>query len=229
MYSGPSFFLNTLPVAFKSLAHWISEAVEHTKTETVRSYLTGLQSHYVDLGLTTTVFEDERIKRILRGSLRIHGAAPIRRRAEITKDILTRIVQTLGCHYDDVNLRAAFTTAFAAFLRAGELTWDSWNPTTSPLTLLSRGSITFVDQGVLLHLPTSKTDQFRIHYLPLETPSARFVRSEHYSSAIPNHRQTRFSLHPAAPLTRNGSRTNDILWSLLPLWCSQHCRCSRNP
>ena len=136
--------------------------------KTVRSYLTGLQSHHIDLGLPTTVFGDEQIKRILRGSLRIHGAAPIRPRAEITKDILTRIIRTLGYHYDDVNIRAAFTTAFAAFLRAGELTWDSWNPATSPLTSLSRGSIKFVDQGVLLHLPMSKTDQFRVgHDIPL--------------------------------------------------------------
>ena len=136
--------------------------------ETVRSYLTGLQSHHVDLGLRTTVFRDERIKQILQGSLRIHGAAPIRPHAEITKDILTCIIHTLGHHYDDTKLRVAFTTAFAAFLRAGELTWDSWNPTTSPLISLSRGSIKFVDQGVLLHLPMSKTDQFRIsHDIPL--------------------------------------------------------------
>jgi hypothetical protein len=142
--------------------------------KTVRSYLTGLQSHHVDLGLLTTVFGDERIKRILRGSLRIHGAAPIRPRAEITKDILTSIVRTLGYHYDDVNLRAAFTTAFAAFLWVGELTWDSWNPVTSPLTSLSRGSIKFVNQGVLLHLHMSKTDQFRVgHDIPL-SPSGDF-------------------------------------------------------
>ena len=159
------------------MAHWISEAVETTKTETVRSYLTGLRSHHVDLGLPTAVFGDERIKRILHGSLRIHGAAPIRPRAEITKDILTRIVRTLGYHYDDVNLRAAFTTAFSAFLRAGELTWDSWNPATSPLTSLSRGSIKFVNQGVLLHLPMSKTDQFRVGYdIPL-SPSEDFCCS----------------------------------------------------
>jgi hypothetical protein len=46
-------------VTFNSLSHWISEAVKYTKTETVRSYLTGLHSHHVDRGLPTTVFEDE--------------------------------------------------------------------------------------------------------------------------------------------------------------------------
>jgi hypothetical protein len=50
---------NPLPVTFNSLSYWISEAVEYTKTETVRSYLTGLRSHHVDRGLPTTVFKDE--------------------------------------------------------------------------------------------------------------------------------------------------------------------------
>jgi integrase len=145
--------------------------VEHTKPETVRSYLTGLRSHYIDHRLPTTVFEDERIKRILRGSLRKFRATPIRPRAEITKDILERIIRTLGYHYDDTNIRAAFTTAFAGFLRAGELTWESWDPATSPLSLLSRGSVKFVDQGILLHLPKSKTDQFRIGHDILLSPS----------------------------------------------------------
>ena len=63
--------------------------------------------------------------------------------------------------FDQVNLHAAFTVAFAAFLRAGELTWSKWNPD-SHATHLSRGSITFLenDTGVILHLSRSKTDPF---------------------------------------------------------------------
>src|SRR5579859_6404942 len=46
------------------------------------------------------------------------------------------------------------------------------------------------------------------HYLPLGTPAAPFVPSEHYLNVTPNRQRTRFSQHPAAPLTRNGSQTN---------------------
>ncbi len=51
--------------------------------------------------------------------------------------------------------------------------------------------------------PISSESVKTFHYLPLGTPAVPFVHSEYYSSAIPNHRRTRFSLHPAAPLTRN--------------------------
>jgi hypothetical protein len=46
------------------------------------------------------------------------------------------------------------------------------------------------------------------HYLPFGTPAAPFVHSEHYLSIIPDHGRTHSFQHPAAPSTRNGSRTN---------------------
>jgi hypothetical protein len=64
--------------------------------------------------------------------------------------------------HDDVNLKAAFTVAFAAFLRPAEFTWDEWNPLSSPLLSVSRGSVSFTEQGALLVLPRSKTDQFGV-------------------------------------------------------------------
>jgi hypothetical protein len=80
---------------------------------------------------------------------------------DITKTILSQLVAQLNDTYDDINLYAAFCTAFAAFLRLGEFTWDSWSAE-SHLTSISRGSITFtIDGNVLLHLPVSKTDPYR--------------------------------------------------------------------
>jgi len=50
--------------------------------------------------------------------------------------------------------------AFAAFLRCGEFTWDSWT-TNSYLFHLSRSSVQFQPDFVTLHLPSSKTDPYR--------------------------------------------------------------------
>ena len=55
----------------------------------------------------------------------------------------------------------AFCVAFAGFLRVSEFTWDIWAER-SHLTNLSRASVQFMaHNNVLLHLPASKTDQFR--------------------------------------------------------------------
>jgi hypothetical protein len=42
----------------------------------------------------------------------------------------------------------------------GEFTWSSWDHQ-SFIHHLSRGSVQFVNEGVILHLPASKTDPFR--------------------------------------------------------------------
>ena len=128
---------------------------------TAQSYLSALRSHHVDLRLPTTVFDDETLKRIIRGAKRQYGISSIRHRKEITKDILISILAHLRNTHDDINIRAAFCTAFAAFLRLGEFAWDTWT-SQSHLIQLSRGSIQFTSDGnALLHLPASKTDQFR--------------------------------------------------------------------
>jgi hypothetical protein len=61
--------------------------------------------------------------------------------------------------FNGLNIYAAFCIAFAGFFRAGELTWDQWN-NVSPRTQISHGSVKFTADGAIVHLPTSKTDQF---------------------------------------------------------------------
>ena len=66
-----------------------------------------------------------RISCIFRGALRIHGTKPVRKRTEITKDILLAAIATFdSTTFDDLNLHTAFCVAFAAFLRPSEVTWD---------------------------------------------------------------------------------------------------------
>jgi hypothetical protein len=47
------------------------------------------------------------------------------------------------------------------FLRSGDVTWDTWSPT-SHLTHLAPNHISFHHSFVTLTLPASKTDQFRV-------------------------------------------------------------------
>jgi hypothetical protein len=169
---------------------------------------------------------------------------PIRPHAEITKDILTQILCTLGHFHDDINLRAAFTTAFSAFLHPGEFTWDSWNPT-SHLFQLSRGSVKFTDKGILLHLPKSKTDQFRSgHDIPL-SPSgdsccpvrALHTLLDHYprpptdplfSTSCGPFNKKWFMDKLMEALLKAGLDPMTYSRSLLSSWGSQHRCCSRN-
>ena len=128
---------------------------------TAQAYLTGVHNYHVDCGLDLSIFNDERIKRIIKGAKRKTGTAPSRLRKEITKDILLSILPYINKDtHDDLNIYAAFCTAFAAFLRCGEFTWDSWK-SDSHLFYLSRGSIQFQLDSVTLHLPSSKTNPYR--------------------------------------------------------------------
>src|SRR5579859_4221235 len=153
-------FYPTFPVQFEALAQFIALTAAETSTQTARSYVTRLRSYHVDHGYSTELFNDERIQRILRGAARKYGNKPKRERLAITKEILQAIVLNLRGTHDDINLRAAFCTAFAAFLRMAEFTWSCWNDK-SFLQHLSRGSVQFLGDKVILTLPASKSDPFR--------------------------------------------------------------------
>jgi len=93
-----------------------------TSTMTAQSYLSALRSHHVDLGLPTTVFEDERLRGIIHGAKWQYDTSSVWDRKVITKEILVFIVTHLCNTHDDINIRAAFCTTFTAFLRVGEFT-----------------------------------------------------------------------------------------------------------
>ena len=125
-----------------------------------QSYLAGVRNHHIDRGYDISIFNDERFKRIIKGAKHVIGTVPPHPWKEITKDILLTILPHLNRNtFDDLNIFTAFCTTFAAFLRCGEFTWDSWNPD-SHLFHLSRHSVQFLDNYVTLHLPSSKTDPY---------------------------------------------------------------------
>ena len=68
--------------------------------------------------------------------------------------------------YEDIVLRAAFTLAFAGFLRVGEFTYRGTDLELGPAFsnwFLTKGSIRFIARGQHMEvtLPASKTDPFR--------------------------------------------------------------------
>lgn len=90
-----------------------------------------------------------------------------RTRTPLTRPFLLRILNCLPLtDYDDVVLKAAFTLAFAGFLRVGEFTYKQGDKELEPTFrnwFLTKGCIKTRASGRYMEvtLPASKTDPFR--------------------------------------------------------------------
>jgi hypothetical protein len=117
---------------------------------------------HVERGFDTSVFNDPRIELVLRGGKRVYGEGEKRLRLPLTAPILRRIVAEIKHDdFDSVNLKTALCVAFAAFLRSGEFTWDSWDSSSSQFHLSRRHVTINRDNSATVILPASKTDPFR--------------------------------------------------------------------
>ena len=163
-YSTPAF-----PAKLHMLAEWATlrahGALHENKLspDTIQSYVSALRSVHVDRGLSTDVFEHERLQRIINGIRRATPFTAKKKAAPLTPEILTQVTQPWrdSLDIDDVNLDAAFKVAFAGFLRSGEFLHDDrLQRRTAEQTKLTRSDVTFGenDEHVLLRLKRSKTD-----------------------------------------------------------------------
>ena len=173
--------MTPFPVQRRSLEEWIASRSGEVKGATMHSYVAGVRSYQVDLGLPVPddVFHHPRLRRIIDGARNIFGEAPRRDRYPLTRDILVRILSfplisldgpldylDVDAHLEARALRASFTLAFAAFLRIGEFTYSplalaDWSRQSS--RLLTRQAVTISSTGdaLCLVLPQSKTDPSR--------------------------------------------------------------------
>lgn len=92
----------------------------------MKVYLTSLRSCHVDLGLSITAFQDNRLEQVIWGINRQYGEAAQRERTPLTREALVAILHCLlEPTYENTVLWAAFTLDFVGFLRVGEFTYHT--------------------------------------------------------------------------------------------------------
>ena len=149
------------------LIEWLCSLAGTVKVKTMKLYLSGLKSYQLDLGIECTAFSDLRLERTIQGIKRDHNQPERATRAPLTRPHLLAILRHLRVStYNNVVLRAAFTLAFAGFLRVGEFTYkkvDRELGTSYAKWFLAKKSIRVAEGGasMQLTLPASKTDPFR--------------------------------------------------------------------
>ena len=133
----------------------------------MKLYLKGIKSYQLDLGIDCAVFCDPHLERTIHGIKRDHNEPERRIRTPLICPHLLSILYHLRLDtYDNIVLQAAFTLAFAAFLRIGEFTYldaDKQLGHTFSRWFLTKGSIHVAQDASYLELTihASKTDPFR--------------------------------------------------------------------
>jgi len=133
----------------------------------MKLYLAGVRSYQLDLGIDCSAFSDLRLERTIQGIKRDHSEPERRTRSPLSRPCLLRILNCLRpANYDNIALKAAFSLAFAGFLRVGEFTYKQADRDLGPTFsswFLTKGSVTIraSERYMEVILPASKTDPFR--------------------------------------------------------------------
>jgi len=132
--------------------------------KTIKQKLGALKSWHIDLGLPTASLEGDGLYRLIRGIQQWHGEKPVKQALPITLPILRAVVSAIKANPTIVGgtraakvLIAAFTTAFACFLRAVSFTYTVFDASYD----LCRRHLHLDANPPYVHLPASKTDPFR--------------------------------------------------------------------
>lgn len=155
------------PATLENLLVWVSEMGERRiLPKSIKLYISGIRSFQVDMGTTgkeLEVFHHPTLERVIQGIRRLRGEPDVKERLPITRPILLAMLATFDTKTQTgATFHAAFSLAFAGFLRIGEFTWSSadrqedfgqWH--------MTRNSITIENKKLYVQLPASKTDPFR--------------------------------------------------------------------
>ena len=144
-------------------------------TKRIKEQLTGLKSWHVDLGLDASLLDSDSLRRTIRGIGRYHGEAKQRQAIPITLPILRNALRYIranptmfGGLRAAATLTAAYSLAFAAFLRCGSFTYDGGK--FDRTFCLSRAHVHLTGPTPYFHLPADKTDTFR-HGVDVHLPT----------------------------------------------------------
>jgi len=157
------------PAQVTWLIEWLCSLAGTIKVKTMKLYLLGLKSYQLDSGIECTMFSDPRLERTLQGIKRDHNEPDRRDRTPLTPPCLLQILSVLGNNsYNEAVTHAAFSLAFAAFLRVAEFTYRQADIDMGPLFrnwFLTKNSIQLKElrgkEFIELTLPASKMDPFR--------------------------------------------------------------------
>jgi hypothetical protein len=134
---------------------------------TVTSYFAALRAIHTDLSYDERPFDSLCLRRIVQGAVNLFPAQPRAERTPISRNLLLHLVSPAATAsenaLDALAVNAAFTLAFAAFLRMGEFTYPSSGLADRrrlEQEFLTPLRIKLAPDHLLLVLPRSKTDKF---------------------------------------------------------------------
>lgn len=156
--------VRTLSVYVTALAFG-EPSVKRVKHTTISKYLSAIRSVHVDLNMPTDVFGNEHVRFLIQGASNLFPFESTDKREPMTPNLLEQMLTDRAATNETLNTRlnldAAFTLAFAAFLRMGEFTWPDADALGEDFSRrhVAQKHITFLPDYFLLTLPMSKTDK----------------------------------------------------------------------
>lgn len=143
----------------------ITPRQKRIKASTLSSYLSGLRAVHTEMAYSEAVFDLPLFRRLLAGGENLATTGPNNSRQAVSRTLLTALLSSQASAGEDVMdtlaLNAAFSIAFAGFLRMGEFTHDDRvlrSRNLLQVAHLTVPRVAFGAYGMTLTLPRSKAD-----------------------------------------------------------------------
>lgn len=162
---------NPFPATVRTLSVYITALaygeyhVKRVKSTTIQKYLSSIRSWHVDVDMPLDVFSNEHLKLLISGAGNLFPDTSTDKRQPIDARLLEAMLSPRATASEDsttqLNLDAAFTLAFMAFLRMGEFTWPDSHIIAPGFSQqhVAQKHVTFLPNHMIVVLPMSKSDK----------------------------------------------------------------------